>query len=216
MSAVGFVIGTGRCGTFSSSQLFKNQPGVWAFHENKLCGWYADYEGLAKIFSYIDSLRMKDGCLAVVMVAFYLLPYVDFLLDKYPEAKIACLWRDKDAVIKSWIRKKMTIKLKNRKKRNDSFFTRIDSSVWKQNGYVQHVSKLDHRKCYPRYRLPRYRATRRYYNSYFYLSEHFRSKYPSSFESFPIDVLNDPECQRQLFDFLGIQFQEFSHVHRRR
>lgn len=92
-------LGTGRCGTVSLSKLLTSQDNSYFSHEwDEVHMWNSSFN---KFISYIDTIKhdfFGD-------VSFYNLPYVNSILEIYPNAKFIILKRDKNETIKSYMDK---------------------------------------------------------------------------------------------------------------
>ena len=87
-----FGLGTGRCGTVSLSELLNIQAGFAVTHESEpLLPWEFDKKAIEK---KLEQLLQYEGAV-VGDVAFYYLPYVEYILSGYANAKFICLKRDK-------------------------------------------------------------------------------------------------------------------------
>ena len=90
-----FGLGTGRCGTVSLSKLLNAQQDSFFTHENgdgNLLPWRTDEE---KINKYIQNILNRKRQFAGD-VSFYLLPYVDLILKKYPSTRFVIMKRVKE------------------------------------------------------------------------------------------------------------------------
>ena len=92
-------LGTGRCGTVSLSKLLTCQKDSYFSHEwDGPHPWNSNFD---KFLSYVNDIKYNfHGD-----VAFYNLPYVNSILDVYPDTKFIILKRDKNETVKSYMNK---------------------------------------------------------------------------------------------------------------
>ena len=103
-------IGTGRCGSVSLSKFLSAQEYVSVLHEGrldshkirKLIKWGNDEKNL---FEWLEFLLSLDGNKFVGDTGMYYLPYIEQIIEKYPQVKIIVMERDKEEVVKSYIKK---------------------------------------------------------------------------------------------------------------
>lgn len=87
-------LGTGRCGTKSLTELLRRN-GFDAVHERKpALSWGGDNP--ARHFRKASEMFADVG--------FYYLPYVRWLMERYPEMRFVCLKRDREGTIDSFCR----------------------------------------------------------------------------------------------------------------
>lgn len=95
-------IGTGRCGTNSLAHVLDVQPSGRFTHELKPhLPWEATPESFTAKMTRV--LRRPEEF--VGDVAFYYLPYVEALLQTWPDARVICLRRAKEATVASYMKK---------------------------------------------------------------------------------------------------------------
>lgn len=183
-------LGTGRCGTVSFCDLLKLQN-IDATHEHKLLPWEFNKDCIDVLLSSIIN-RNKD---IVSDIAFYYLPYVPYILSKYPNTKFVCLKRDKKQTVNSYM-----VKTYNRNHWSLSHNNRIDH-IW---GIT-----------YPKYDQPNKRlAIIQYWTEYYNTAEHYSKMYEDNFKIFNmVDVLNNEQYQSDMFTFIGInEFKMFLNI----
>ena len=103
-------IGTGRCGSVSLSKFLSAQEYVSVLHEGrldshkirKLIKWGNDEKNL---FEWLEFLLSLDGNKFVGDTGMYYLPYIEQIIEKYPQVKIIVMEREKEEVVKSYIKK---------------------------------------------------------------------------------------------------------------
>ena len=148
-------LGTGRCGTRSLAALFRESGLVCTHEELPHLPWQFDEQQIDERYKKI---RRGEGD-----VAFYYLPYADYLLAK--GVKMVCMKRNKGDTIKSFIKK-------------------IDG----RNHFNNTGNTMD--KCFPDYNMEIEPALRRYWDEYYFLAETYEQDYPHLFRVFDIDTLN--------------------------
>lgn len=100
-------LGTGRCGSLSLSYFLNNQPGIKVLHEGAInyqahpLKWYNDHENVWKWIENLD--KLSDSNQYFGDIGMYFLPYVAFLIEKFPRSKFICLKREREAVIHSYL-----------------------------------------------------------------------------------------------------------------
>lgn len=95
-------IGTGRCGTKSLARILNHCKNVNVVHEGHLMPW--DDPPKEDIESFIDFLVRLDGLNLKGEVSLNILPLVPILLHRITSLKIIHIWREKEAVVESFIR----------------------------------------------------------------------------------------------------------------
>jgi len=125
-----FGIGTGRCGTVSLCELLNRQKFSNFTHENRpLLSWDGPRSELDK---RIEDLLLMEGSY-VGDIAFFYLPYINYILSNYPDTKIVCLKRPEHEVVRSYMKK-----------------TRGRNHWVKHNGLIWNRCEWD--KCFPKYK----------------------------------------------------------------
>lgn len=180
-----FGIGTGRCGTVSLCELLNNQKDSNFTHEERpLLPWNGSNRNLDDKIKEI--LSRKENY--VGDIAFYYLPYIEYILKKHPQTKIICLKRDKQEVVKSY--------LKKTKGRNH----------WADHkGFIWRHCEWD--KCYPTYNnFIKRNAIKKYWDQYYKKVERLTSKYPGSIMIMDMYyALNTEAGILEMLDFIGIE-----------
>ena len=169
-------LGTGRCGTVSLSKLLKRQN-INTTHETKILPWEFDKKMIDNLLNSITN-RVNN---MVSDVAFYYLPYVPYIIEKYPNTKFVCFKRDKKQTIESYV-----IKFKDR----NHLSLNLNNNYRKSKNW-------DH--AYPKYdQFDKKTALGLYWNDYYTIAESYQLKYKDNFKIFNmIDVLNNKKHQRQ-------------------
>lgn len=180
-----FGIGTGRCGTVSLCELLNNQEESNFTHEERpLLPWNGSKRNLDDKIKEILSRRERF----VGDIAFYYLPYVEYILEKYPQTKIICLKRDRGEVVKSY--------LKKTKGRNH--WVNHREIIW---------SHCEWDKCYPTYnKFLKKNAIKKYWEQYYNKIEGLTSKYPGSIMVTDMyHALNTEAGILEMLNFIGIE-----------
>ena len=189
-----FVIGTGRCGFKSMTALLSRfQPKAIADYEFRRIAWDDPTEGgLYHTFVRIYGLMaLYKDVEVVVSIAHYFLPYVNSILEMYPDAKFVCLKRNKEDTIPSLV--------KQAKTRN--FWTRTDSKHW-----LPTDTRGKFYKTFPSFDAPREAAAGMYYDYYYDLAATIGWTHPDNFLLVNMeDVFNDKQTQWDTLRFLGIE-----------
>lgn len=181
--------GTGRCGTKSFARLINSINGWQCTHEMKpLLPWEFDKE-LAQ-----DRLNYFQYHNEVADVAFYYLPYLEYLLEELDEIKVICLKRDKRETVESFRRK---VPNRNHWADHDGSFWGKDK-IWDRTfpnmGLQDKFSGADLKRA----------SLEEYWVQYYEQSEWLSDVYPDKLKIYPIDVLNDRGLQKEMFEFIGI------------
>ena len=182
-----FGLGTGRCGTHSLADLLNAQKNFEVTHElgdNPVLNWDFNDECLE---FYLDKITNRE-CDYVGDVAFYLLPYVESIIDKFPDAKFVCLKRDKQETAFSYEKKTSG---RNHWQSHDAQLYRL--CPWD--------------KCYPKYdlKIKKIEAINLYYDDYYSSVDSLLKKYPLNVCLYSMDSLNHEEKVRSILEFVGLQ-----------
>jgi hypothetical protein len=192
--SIGFVIGTGRCGTKSMTYVLNEQENVKAEHEMMKCHWeYNDIDIQRNVRHLLGLVKYNDDIDLAVAAAFYFLPYSEMLIEKY-NAKIVCLKRAKEEVVDSYLRK---WKNKNQFSPNNPAVTTSDYKYYIRNYW--HFT-------YPTFKNKDVReATSQYWDLYYEMSSEFQLRFPSNFRVFDMhSVLNTEKGQVGALEFMGV------------
>lgn len=178
-------LGTGRCGTDSLAHLLDAQAGADVTHEifkHKL-PWQ---HGEKRIDKFLQWMKLQTDQRLVGDVAFAYLPYVGYILSRWPNAKFVCLQRDRTATIASF--------LKKTPERNH--WLEHDGGQWQADQWDV---------CFPKYTAAsKAEAIAFYWDEYYAIAGELQEIYPAAFRIFPTSALNQPEGQRAILYFLGI------------
>ena len=197
-------IGTGRCGSVSLSKFLSAQEYVSVLHEGrldshkirKLIKWGNDEDNL---FEWLEFLLSLDENKFVGDTGMYYLPYIEQIIDKYPQVKIIVMERDKEEVIKSYIKKTTG--------RNHWFDH--DGKEWDKD------DKWD--PCYPKYDIiNKEKALEKYWEDYKNQTNNLILKFPDKIKKWTIQSLNTLNGKNEILNFLNYNLdrninQEFKH-----
>ena len=197
-------IGTGRCGSVSLSKFLSAQESISVLHEGrldshkirKLIKWGNDEKNL---FEWLEFLLSLDENKFVGDTGMYYLPYVEQIIDKYPEVKIIVMERDKEEVVKSYIKKTTG--------RNHWFDH--DGKEWDKD------DKWD--PCYPKYDISnKEKALEKYWEDYKSQTDNLILKFPDKIKKWTIQSLNTLNGKNEILNFLNYNLdrninQEFKH-----
>lgn len=197
-------IGTGRCGSVSLSKFLSAQEYVSVLHEGrldshkirKLIKWENDEDNL---FEWLEFLLSLDENKFVGDTGMYYLPYIEQIIDKYPQVKIIVMERDKGEVVKSYIKKTIG--------RNHWFDH--DGKEWDKD------DKWD--PCYPKYDIiNKEKALEKYWEDYKNQTNNLILKFPDKIKKWTIQSLNTLNGKNEILNFLNYNLdrninQEFKH-----
>lgn len=197
-------IGTGRCGSVSLSKFLSAQDKVSVLHEGrldsqkirKLIKWENDEDNL---FEWLEFLLSLDGHKFVGDTGMYYLPYIERIIDKYPEVKIIVMERNKEEVVKSYIKKTTG--------RNHWFDH--DGKEWEKD------DKWD--PCFPKYDVSsKEEALENYWEDYKNQTDNLILKFPEKIKKWTIQALNTTSGKNEILNFLNYNLdrninQEFKH-----
>jgi len=197
-------IGTGRCGSVSLSKFLSAQEYVSVLHEGrldshkirKLIKWGNDEDNL---FEWLEFLLSLDENKFVGDTGMYYLPYIEQIIDKYPQVKIIVMERDKGEVVKSYIKKTIG--------RNHWFDH--DGKEWDKD------DKWD--PCYPKYDIiNKEKALEKYWEDYKNQTNNLILKFPDKIKKWTIQSLNTLKGKNEILNFLNYNLdrninQEFKH-----
>ena len=197
-------IGTGRCGSVSLSKFLSAQEYVSVLHEGrldshkirKLIKWGNDEKNL---FEWLKFLLSLDGNKFVGDTGMYYLPYIEQIIDKYPQVKIIVMEREKEEVVKSYIKKTTG--------RNHWFDH--DGKEWDKD------DKWD--PCYPKYDIiNKEKALEKYWEDYKNQTNNLILKFPDKIKKWTIQSLNTLNGKNEILNFLNYNLdrninQEFKH-----
>ena len=194
-----FVIGTGsgRCGTMSLAKLLNGCKGVNVFHElnakkdtDAILSYKRDEEQLKRKLNLLNSL---EGTL-VGDVALYYLNHIDWFFEKLSNLKVIYMWRDKEEVVESYIRKTEKGVLLNH--------------WWSEKRKAGTSYVIHHRwnKAYPKFDNTKTKreAIAKFWDWCMKKGCELKRKYPDKVLMINVYDLNSKFFQKIIFDFLEI------------
>jgi hypothetical protein len=184
-------LGPGRCGTMSLAVFLAAQPTVMSHHEsNPKLKWDASiFEFVGKWADLFYNLEYPLPILSDV--AFWYLPFVDYIKYVCPSTKFVCLRRDKDEIVESFMLKYV----------DTSAWTDRNSKHWRTE-WVGGNTFLD---SFPSYDLPKKEGCKRYVDEYYDKAEELEQKYYEDFKIFDIDALNTDNGKRAILEHCGVE-----------
>lgn len=221
-------LGSGRSGTKSLATLLDAQQGACVFHEanpssmawtgteSTVYSLMRDFEA-ALTGGYrcatidrvvpdrtgpLQKLRTMPEVRLIGDVASYYLPYIDFILEHWPDTRFVCLRRDRSETIDSFARK-----LHNKPKGRRRFFQPKPKPY---NHWLPKLSRDWERdriwdRCFPKFDLPAGSEVEEYialyYDHYYEMSGDLEERYPDCFRVFELDCLSNAEKQAEMLDF---------------
>jgi len=206
---LGWVMGTGRCGSASFWNILNKQVGVACEAEFKRCPWKVQVNGLIHnlVRMYGVAMFYKDVYLSIAS-AMWFLPYTDIIMDAIPDSKIVCLKRDKRGTVNSWIKKSVTPSGDFR-----NWFTAADSKY--RGGRESKHTYYQYYRCFPHFDLPFEEAVEAYYDEYYRMSGEMEEKYPRNFKVYESPmVLNNHDYQVEALSWLGVEDPVFHKIKR--
>jgi hypothetical protein len=180
-------LGTGRCGTVSLYRLLNFQKNSFFTHESKpLLPWKFNQKKIdGKLKTYLNKNKKYVG---EVNLSF--LPYVEYIIEKYPFAKFIVLKRPKKDVIKSI--------LTFTGLSNYNHWIEHDGKKWRKGG------KWD--TMFPKYHTDsKEKAIGLYWEDYHNQVGKLLKKYPKNILLFKTEDLNSNVKVKEILDFCGIE-----------
>ncbi|MFC1884628.1 hypothetical protein ACFL2O_07645 [Thermodesulfobacteriota bacterium] len=181
-------LGTGRCGTVSLMKILNAQPGLNFSHESRpVLPWKFSEK---KIDEKMKQIMSYDGTI-VGDIAFFYLPYVEYILGKNPSTKFVCLQRPKNEVVKSYLQK--------------TYFN---------NPWIIHDGKkwlhYEWDDCYPKYNVKsKSRAIGLYWDHYHREIHRLMELYPKNISLYDMTLyLNESDRIRELLHFVGVKMED--------
>ena len=185
-------IGTGRCGTVSLMGLFNKQLNSSFSHELKIkkekkvdyntpLTW--DYNEIA-LNSAWRSIQNYNG-VYVGDIAMFWLPYLEKLFSMSKDLKVICLQRDKEEVVKSFLKK-----------------TEMRNHWMNHDGIKWNYCPWDN--SYPNFEAETKEEALNFYWEYYYEQvDILIQKYPDKIRIFHVSALNSEDKVEELLTFAG-------------
>lgn len=188
-------IGTGRCGSVSLSKFLSSQKSINFLHEGRLIShnirrlikWDNDHENL---FNWIDFLINLDNNKFVGDTGMYYLPYIEKIIEKYPNVKVIVMERKKNEVVNSYLKK-----------------TQGRNHWYDHNGNGWEIdNKWD--PCFPKYDISKKKmALEKYWDEYQSLSSDLIKKYPKTIKKWTIESFNSSNVKNEILDFINYNLE---------
>lgn len=164
----------------SLASLFNEQPYCIGTHESFHMPWDVDLDQLHRAMEFLD----KREAPFIVDSASYWLNYVPLIKMYFPETKFICLYRDKEEITGSFLRKTWGY------------------NAWTQRDSRHYVERYTRTRLYfPHYDAPKKEALKRYIDTYYALAD---TMVDDSFRIFHIHNLNTIDGIKSILTFAGI------------
>jgi len=177
-------LGSGRTASMSLAYLFNEQPYCVGTHESFHMPWDVDLEQLDRGMEFLD----QQPAPLIVDVGCYWLNYVPLIKRRSPETKFICIYRDKEEIVASFLRKTWGY----------NTFSRQGSP------HIGQENERHNKRIYiwfPHYDAPKKEAVRKYVDTYYALAD---TMVDDSFRMFHIYDLNTIDGIKSILDFAGI------------
>ena len=184
-------IGTGRSGSLSLSKFLSSQKKMEVLHEGrldshkirKLIKWGNDEK---ELFNWIEFLINYSNQINYIGdTGMYYLPYIEQIIERYPDVKVIGLKRKKEEVIQSF--------LKKTEGRNHWY--KHDGKKWKFD------KKWD--DCFPKYNEEnKSKALENYYDEYNDTAIKLMNKFPQHVRLWGIEEFNTYKGKKEILDFI--------------
>ena len=188
-------IGTGRSGSVSLSQFLSHQNSMRVLHEGKikengmrkLIKWEDDEQELFSWINYLENWNSDNKYFGDT--GMYYLPYVNQIIERFPNVKVIGLERNKEAVINSYLNK-----------------TKGRNHWYKHNGEQwEKDDKWD--PCYPKYNeKDKRKALNLYWEDYKKTSNTLMNEFPENVRVWAIEEFNTENGKNEILDFIGYTF----------
>jgi hypothetical protein len=180
-------LGTGRCGTYSLTELLNSQLNSDVRHEHNSLPWEPE---IHLLYQNIFSLLSFDAEI-VGDVGFSYINYIDRIVKTFQNTKCICLQRNKWEVVDSF----------DKRTPEENYWTDPTSKFYNWKKY-----KLDYRTIlFPSYDLPKRDAIAAYWDEYTRKASYWQKAYPDNFLLLGMDYsLNTHRGVEQVLSFIGI------------
>lgn len=176
-------LGTGRCGTTSLAHLLNSAEDCSVTHESGVIrlglSWNFSEKGIKKALDIMGGVRDKK----VGDIAFYYLPYVEWIASQRPEATFVCMRRDREETIESYMKKSGT--------RDHWSSMRNDLDPWD--------------RMYPRFKTDDKRAAIGMYWDMYYEETDRLERSGIRIKTFDMHMLNEDSGVERILDFCGLR-----------
>lgn len=184
-------IGTGRSGSTTLTKLWQLQEASYCSHEHPpRLSWSIKTSRLKFQLERFDVLLKNYKF--VGDVSHWWLPYIDAILEKYEDARIVVLKRNRKATVDSFLKIKG-----GGGKGSINHWIKHDGSNWSKNIWDE---------CYPKYKVPKMKKALEYYwDDYYKTVDRWIKRYPESIKLVSTEELSDPDVQKDLLLFCGYE-----------
>lgn len=229
-----FGLGCGRSGTASLGGLLNAQPGVVCFHEinpsamawqgaegtviSLLRDFRAILDGGHRALTIDRTSPHRDAPVPRMMamdkvtgmgdVGHYYLPYVETILDHAPTARFPCLFRPKDAVVKSFTAKlalKPHGKMERARAAAKGRVLPTSRNHWAGPDDTRWQGDLRFDACFPSYAglqdAPLADHLSRWHDDYYAEAARLAEKHPDHVRIFDLAQMNDAAGRREILEF---------------
>ncbi|NIS17408.1 MAG: hypothetical protein GWN14_27985 [candidate division Zixibacteria bacterium] len=172
--------GTGRCGTKSLATFLsmQPQPACHVTHEGLPMSWYPAVANMRDTMTMLESYPGHF----VGDVGFYWINHLDYLFEKYPEAKVINIYRDDDETINSFCSR---VRLK-----------KLNGKNYNRGGWYDYPFDSDSDTDQDIVRtIYRYR----------YLEKIVAMKYPGKIFCLRLDLFNNMAHMARLLEWIGFE-----------
>lgn len=199
-------VSTGRSGTLGFARLLNNQPHMKVSHEYSRCNNLHWANAKNRQLSKRNVQRRIEHYLSAPQpivgdVASWLLPYLPYFIEQYPNIKIVGFKRNREDCLTSW----------------DKWLAQWNHFMWIDNSIrnftnFKHERKPQYVECFPHYNWPASylpKLTVRdgstiYYDQYFEVLDRYMDKWPDKFKFYDsYDILNDQKLQVEMLQWIG-------------
>lgn len=182
-------LGTGRCGSLSLSYFLSNQPGMKVLHEGTIyqkkhiIKWEKDHENLLE---WIDKLEnISDNNQYFGDIGMYFLPYVSFIISRFPNVRFICLKRKREQVVKSFLKWSSSV----------NHWYEHDGTTWDKDAMMD--------SAFPKFNEPdKAKAIGLYWDMYYEEIDRLIATYPQNISCFSIESLNSISGRNEILDFV--------------
>ena len=228
-------LGSGRCGTTSLASLINSQPASACFHEAhpSAMAWSGTESSVLSILSdfrcaldggpramavertaneqekpALDKYLGSEELRHVGDIAYYYLPYVEYILSVDSEVRFPCLRRDREETVSSYVRWLRVPRDKSRRHRLARWITQPPEhrNMWAPWGDSRWKQDWKWSKSYPTF--PDVSSVedgaRRYWDLYYREAENLQIRYPDNLRIFDMESLNREEGQEEILRFCSI------------
>ncbi|MGM5483024.1 MAG: galactosyltransferase-related protein [Nanobdellota archaeon] len=177
-------LGTGRCGTVSLVSTLNQLKSSFFVHEGFMLPWEGSKE---RMLSELKNFVNESYSSLIGDVGFYWLPYVEYVLQEFPDTRFICLKREKESTVCSYLQKT----------EGKNHWMRHDGNRW------QFDSKWD--RCYPKFEVQsKEEALKLYWETYYDRAAELERRFPDNFKIFDLSVLYDSDSFSPVLEFIGV------------